>query len=58
VKEASEQEEGAVEGAHGEIIEAEREEERKRMTDPREPTEKEVDDHYRAYLPHRNWCPC
>ena len=28
-----------------------------KLTDPRRPTQAEVDDHNRTHLPYRNWCP-
>ena len=59
----SEEEESGDEGvwkSEGgqERIRAEKEDDRvKRMTDPRRPTEREVEDHNRTHLPYRNWCP-
>ena len=45
-------------GAIGERIKAEKDADRvKSITDPRKPTEKEVEDHNRTHLPYRNWCP-
>ena len=29
----------------------------RKLIDPRKPTDKEVEDHYRTHLPYRNWCP-
>ena len=57
-EEESESEVEVVEGAEGERIRAEREQENiKVMTDPRKPTEKEVELHNLTHLPYRNWCP-
>jgi hypothetical protein len=54
------EEEGAMDlGVEGERMRAEKPETRlKRITDPRKPSEREVEDHYRTHLPYRNWCPC
>ena len=49
---------GVADGVEGERIRAEKEVAVKRMTDPRKPTEREVEDHNRTHLPYRNWCPC
>ena len=56
----SEDDEDGVEiaGAEGERIRAERDAERVRnVTDPRKPTEREIESHNRTHLPYRNWCP-
>ena len=29
----------------------------KDLVDPRRPTQKEIDEHYKTHLPYRNWCP-
>jgi hypothetical protein len=29
----------------------------KRLTDPKKPSQQEIDDHYITHLPFRNWCP-
>ena len=53
-----ERSETVVVGAEGERIKAEKDVERlKSILDPRKPIEKEVEDHNRAHLPYRNWCP-
>ena len=45
-------------GIVGERIRAEKETDGvKEMLDPRKPTLKEVENHYRTHLPYRNWCP-
>jgi hypothetical protein len=42
----------------GERIRAEKPDENvRRITDPRKPSEREVEDHNRTHLPYRNWCP-
>ena len=57
----SDEEEGRlaeVDGMVGERIRVQKEEEKiKKMTDPRKPTEKEVETHNLTHLPYRNWCP-
>ena len=51
-------EEVEVEGTVGERIKARREDEKiKVMTDPRKPTEREVELHNLTHVPYRNWCP-
>jgi hypothetical protein len=46
-----------VEGTVGEKIRAQKDEERVReITDPRKPTQKELDRHCLTHLPYRNWC--
>jgi hypothetical protein len=46
-----------VEGTVGEKITAEKDEERVRqITDPRKPTQREVERHSLTHLPYRNWC--
>jgi len=55
--EESDSEGEVVEGAVGERIRAEREQENiKIMTDHRKPTEREVELHNLTHLPYRNWC--
>ena len=44
-------------GIEGEKIKAEKEQKVQKLTDPRRPTQAEVDDHNRTHLPYRNWCP-
>ena len=56
-EEDSESEVEVVEGSEGERIRAKSEQENiKIMTDPRKPTDKEVDIHNLTHLPYRNWC--
>ena len=45
-------------GAEGVQIKAEKEDGKlKTITDPRKPSDREVEDHNRTHLPYRNWCP-
>jgi hypothetical protein len=55
--ESESEDEVVIEGTEGEKIRAQKEEDKVRqVTDPRKPTEKEVELHSLTHLPYRNWC--